>query len=78
MFIGWIPYIYIYKPILNYITKPSLLIRTVNHQRPNLRIPEIHLDTNGNAHSIRSVLCIIISSLTPIVIEMLLYVLLAS
>jgi hypothetical protein len=35
-------------------------------------IAEIHLDTNGNAHSVRSVLCIIMSSLTPIVIEMLL------
>jgi hypothetical protein len=36
-----------------------------------IRIAEIQLDTNGNAHSVRSVLCIIMSSLKPIVIEML-------
>jgi hypothetical protein len=34
-----------------------------------IRIAEIHLDTNGNAHSVRSVLCIIMSSLMPIDIE---------
>jgi hypothetical protein len=43
-----------------------------------IRIAEIHLDENGNAHSVGSVLCIIMSSLMPIVIEMLFAVRFAS
>jgi hypothetical protein len=36
-----------------------------------IRIAEIHWDTNGNPHTVRSVLCIIMSFLMPIIIEML-------
>jgi hypothetical protein len=43
-----------------------------------IRIAEIHLGTNGNAHSVWIVLCIIMSSLMPIVIEMLFAVHVAS
>jgi hypothetical protein len=43
-----------------------------------IRIADIHLDKNGNEHSVRSVLCIIMSTLMPVVIEMLFAVLFAS
>jgi hypothetical protein len=70
---GWIPLL-LYKRILNYVIKPSFLIRNVNPQVPNI---EDCIDTFGykwKCHSVRSVLCIIISSFTRMVIEMLLYV----
>jgi hypothetical protein len=43
-----------------------------------IRIAEIYSDTNGNPHTVRSVLCIFMSFLMPIVIEMLFDVRLAS
>jgi hypothetical protein len=36
MFFGWI-FLLLYKRILIYITKPSILIRTVNPQVPNVK-----------------------------------------
>jgi hypothetical protein len=43
-----------------------------------IRIAEIHLDTNGNAYSFRRVHLIIMSSLIPIIVEMLFAVRFAS
>jgi hypothetical protein len=43
-----------------------------------IRIAEIHSDTNGNSHTVRCVLSIIMSFLMPIVIEMLFAVRFAS
>jgi hypothetical protein len=43
-----------------------------------IRIAEIHSDTNGNSLTVRSVLCMIMSSLIPNVIEIVFAVLFAS
>jgi hypothetical protein len=36
-----------------------------------IRIAKLHSDTNGNSHTVRSVICINMSLLMPVVIEML-------
>jgi hypothetical protein len=38
-----------------------------------IRIAEKYSDTNGNSHTVRSVLCIIVNFLMPFVFEMLFF-----
>jgi hypothetical protein len=70
---GWIPLL-LYKRILNYVIKPSFLIRTLNPQVPNVKDCRDTFGYKLKCHSVRSFLCIIMKSLIRIAIEMLLYV----